>query len=144
MNPPPEQSSYLPNPHGLPYIAVTTNQEATMIALNPSIFAAAAVSLSLAIGTPTAHAGPALSELSDEIDYNQDACAQRAQASFSNDGWNGVSANGPTVVADRGPLSGVIACIYMSLTQSVPVIVVAGGDGNAASDEAAALKSQMR
>jgi hypothetical protein len=115
-----------------------------MIALNPSSFAAAAVSLSLAIGAPTAHAGPALSELSDEIDYNQDACAQRAQASFSNDGWNGVSANGPTVVADRGPLSGVIACIYMSLTQSVPVIVVAGGDGNAASDEAAALKSQMR
>jgi predicted polyphosphate/ATP-dependent NAD kinase len=33
--------------------------------------------------------------------------------------------------------------MYRSLSQSVPVIVVAGGDGNAASDEAAALKSQM-
>jgi hypothetical protein len=46
-------------------------------------------------------------------------------------------------MADRGPLSGVIVCMYQSRTQSVPVIVVAGGDGNAASDEAAALKSQM-
>lgn len=43
-----------------------TNQEATMIALHRSFFAATALSLPLAIGTPTAHAGPALSELSDE------------------------------------------------------------------------------
>lgn len=94
-------------------------------------------------GAPTAHAGPAMSELSDVADYNQDACAQRAQASFSNDGWHGVSPNGYTIMADRGPLSGVTVCMYQSLSQSVPVIVVAGGDGNAASDEAAALKSQM-
>jgi hypothetical protein len=40
-------------------------------------------------------------------------------------------------------LSGVIVCLYQSLTQSVPVIVIAGGDGNAASAEATALKSQM-
>jgi hypothetical protein len=45
-------------------------------------------------------------------------------------------------MADRRPLSGVIVCMYQSLTQSVPVIVVAGGDSNAASDEATALKSQ--
>jgi hypothetical protein len=55
-----------------------------------------------------------------------------AQASLANDGWHGVSANGYTVMADRGPLSGVIVCMYQSLTQSVPVIVVAGCDGNAA------------
>jgi hypothetical protein len=73
----------------------------------------------------------------------QSSLAQRAQASFSNDGWHGVAPNGYAVMADRGPLSGVIVCMYQSLTQSVPVIVVAGGDGNAASDEAAALKSQM-
>jgi hypothetical protein len=120
-----------------------TNQMATMIALHRSFFAAAALNLPLAIGTPTAHAGQALCELSDVADYNQDDCAQRAQASFSNDGWHGVSPNGYTVMADRGPLSGVIVCMYQSLTQSVPVIVVAGGDGNAASDEATALKSQM-
>jgi hypothetical protein len=114
-----------------------------MIALQPSFFAAAAGSLALAIGTPMAHAGPALSELSDAADYNEDACAQRAQASFANDGWYGVSPNGYTVMADHGPSSGVIVCTYQSLTQSVPVIVVAGGDGNATSDEAAALKSQM-
>jgi hypothetical protein len=77
------------------------------------------------------------------VTTNQDACAQPAQASFSNDGWHGVSPNGPTVMADRGSLSGVIVCMYQSLTQSVPVIVVAGSDGNAASDEASALKSQM-
>jgi hypothetical protein len=47
-----------------------------MIALRASFFAAAALSLPLAIGTPTAHAGPALSELSDVADYNQDPCAQ--------------------------------------------------------------------
>ena len=50
-----------------------------MIALHRSFFAAAALSLPLAIGTPTAHAGPALSELSDVADYNQDDCAQRAR-----------------------------------------------------------------
>jgi hypothetical protein len=114
-----------------------------MIALRPSFFAAAAVSLPLAIGTATAHAGPAMSEHSDVADYDQDACAQRAQASFSNDGWSSVSPNGYTIMADRGPLSGVIVCMYQSLTQSVPVIVVAGGAGNAASDEVLALKSQM-
>ena len=114
-----------------------------MIALHPSFFTAAALSLPLAIGAPTAHAGPALSELSDVTGYSQDACAQRAQASFSHDGWHSVSPNGYTIMADRGPLSGVIVCMYQSLSQSVPVIVVAGGDGDAASDEAAALKSQM-
>jgi hypothetical protein len=41
---------------------------------------------------------------------------------------------------------GVATCWQTSSifrSQSVPVIVVAGGDGNAASDEATALKSQM-
>ena len=90
-----------------------------------------------------AHAGPALSELSDVADYDQGACAQRAQASLVGDGWQSVAPNGYTVTADRGPLSGVIVCLYQSLTQSVPVIVIAGGDGNAASAEATALKSQM-
>jgi hypothetical protein len=52
-------------------------------------------------------------------------------------------ANGHSATADRGSLSGVIVCIYQSLTQSVPVIVVAGGDGNAASAQADALKSQL-
>jgi hypothetical protein len=114
-----------------------------MIDVRPSLLAAAAFGLSLAVGTPVAHAGPALSELSDVANYNQDDCAQRAQASLANDGWHGVAANGYTITADRGPLSAVIVCLYQSMTQSVPVIVVAGGDGNSASAEANALKSQL-
>jgi hypothetical protein len=114
-----------------------------MIDSRVKFLAAAAVGLSVATGTPTAHAGPALSEVSDVANYSQDDCTQRAQSSLSNDGWQGVAANGHSVTADRGPLSGVIVCIYQSLTQSVPVIVVSGGDGNAASAEANALKSQL-
>jgi hypothetical protein len=116
---------------------------ATMPVLRFNFLATAALALSLATATLTAHAGPALSELSDVADYDQGACAQRAQASLVGDGWQSVAPNGYTVTADRGPLSGVIVCRYQSLTQSVPVIVIAGGDGNAASAEATALKSQM-
>jgi hypothetical protein len=116
---------------------------ATMPVLRLNFLAPAALALSLATATPMAHAGPALSELSDVADYDQGACAQRAQASLVGDGWQSVAPNGYTVTADRGPLSGVIVCLYQSLTQSVPVIVIAGGDGNAASAEATALKSQM-
>jgi hypothetical protein len=114
-----------------------------MPVLRLTVLASAALALSLATGTPMAHAGPALSELSDVADYNQDACAQRARASLVGDGWQSVASNGYTIMADRGPLSGVIVCLYQSLTQSIPVIVVAGGDGDAASAEATALKSQM-
>jgi hypothetical protein len=46
-------------------------------------------------------------------------------------------------MAERGPLSGVIVCLDESLTQSVPVVVVTGGDDNAASDEADRFKRQM-
>jgi hypothetical protein len=105
--------------------------------------AAAAAGLSVATGTPMAHAGPALSEISDVANYNQDECTQRAQSSLANDGWQGIAANGHSITADRGPLSAVIVCVYQSLTQSVPVIVVSGGNGNAASAEADALKSQL-
>jgi hypothetical protein len=87
------------------------NEEATMIDVPPNLLAAVAFGLSLAVGTPVAHAGPALSELSDVANYNQDDCAQRAQASLANDGWHGVAANGYTVTADRGPLSAVIVCL---------------------------------
>jgi len=104
-----------------------------------SILAIAVFALSSA-----AHAGPALSYWSHEADYDQEACAQRAQASFTADGWQSIQRNGYGIMADRGPLSGVIVCLDESLTQSVPVVVVTGGgDSNAASDEADRLKYQM-
>lgn len=114
-----------------------------MIALRSSVLVAAGLALSVTAGSPVAHAGPALGEVSDVADYDQDACVQRAQASFVDDGWQSVAPNGYSVTADRGPLSGVIVCLYQSITQSVPVIVVAGGDGDAASDEANSLKHQI-
>jgi hypothetical protein len=119
---------------------------ATKIALRSSVFAAAALALALIVGMPAAHAGPAMSYLSYTADFDQDACTQRAQASFDDDGWTSVVPSEHAVDADRGPLSGVIVCVYDSFTQSIPVIVVTGGDGNADAADAAAdsLKNQMQ
>jgi hypothetical protein len=114
-----------------------------MIALRSSFLAAAGLALLLVMAAPAAQAGPALSYWSHEADYDQDSCTQRAQASFTADGWQGLQTSGPSVLGDRGPLSGVIVCLSESLTQSIPVVVVTGGDGNAASDEADRLKYQM-
>ena len=57
-----------------------------MIPLRSSFLAAAGLALSLAAGSPAAQAGPALSYWSHEAEYDQDSCAQRAQASFGGDG----------------------------------------------------------
>jgi hypothetical protein len=108
-----------------------------------SALAVGGLALTFGAAAPLVHAGPAMSELSYTADFDQDACVQRAQVSFGNDGWQGVSTNGYTIMANRGPLSGVIVCLNQSLTQSIPVIVVAGGNGNAGDDEANALKSQL-
>jgi hypothetical protein len=51
-----------------------------MIPLRSSFLAAAGLALSLAAGSPAAQAGPALSYWSHEAKYDQDSCAQRAQA----------------------------------------------------------------
>ena len=90
-----------------------------MITLRSSFLAAAGLALSLAVGPPA------------------------AQASFSADGWQSLHPSGFAVSANRGPLAGVIICLDESLTQSIPVVVVTGGDGNAASDEANRLQYQM-
>ena len=115
-----------------------------MIALRSNFLAAAGLALSLILmEAPAAQAGPALAYWSHEADYDQEACAQRAQASFTADGWQSIQRNGYGIMADRGPLSGVIVCLDESLTQSVPVVVVTGGGDNAASDEADRLQHQM-
>jgi opacity protein-like surface antigen len=117
--------------------------DATVITLRSSFLAAAGLALSLMAALQVAQAGPAMSEWSATADYDQDSCAQRAQASFAANGWQSVQPNGYSIMADRGPLAGVIVCLPESLTQSIPVGVVSGGDGNAASDEADRLKYQM-
>jgi hypothetical protein len=115
-----------------------------VITLRSNFWIAAGLALSLVLAeAPAAHAGPALAYWSDEADYDQDSCVQRAQASFAADGWQGIKPNGHAVMADRGPLSGVMVCLDESLTQSVPVVVVTGGGDNAASDEADRLQHQM-
>ena len=113
-----------------------------MITLRPSFLAAAGLALSLMAASQAAQAGPAMSEWSGTADYDQDSCVQRAQASFAADGWQSIKP-GRLTMADRGPLSGAIVCLPESLTQSIPVGTVAGGDGNAASDEADRLEYQM-
>jgi hypothetical protein len=104
-----------------------------MAALRSSFVAIVGHALSIIAGAPAEQASPARSELSDDTEDDQDACVQRAQASFDADGWQNVSTNGYSILAARGPLSGVIGgvivCLYKSLTQSTPVIVVAGGGG---------------
>jgi hypothetical protein len=65
-----------------------------MIPLRSSFLAAAGLALSLAAGSPAAQAGPALSYWSHEAEYDQDSCAQRAQASFGGDGWQSIQRTG--------------------------------------------------
>jgi hypothetical protein len=113
-----------------------------MVTLRSSFLAAAGLALSLVAASQAAQAGPAMSVWSGTADYDQDSCTQRAQASFSADGWQSIQP-GRSTMADRGPLSGAIVCLPESLTQSIPVGVVTGGDGNAADDEADRLKYQM-
>jgi hypothetical protein len=107
--------------------------------------AASVLAMFIITVSPPAYANPALSEWSDLNDYDQDVCVQRARATFAGDGWQNVQLSGYSISADRGPLSGVIVCLGYgaSLTQSVAVVVVAGGDGNAAADEGSRLKRQM-
>jgi hypothetical protein len=101
--------------------------------LIPAVFA-----LAVAVST-TAWAGPAMSEWSGHSDdYDQDICVPRAQGVFAADGWQAIQPTGYVIMADRGPLSGMIVCLDYggSLTQSVAIVVVSGGDGNAAADAA--------
>ena len=115
-----------------------------MITLRSSFLAATGLVLSLAMGAPASQAGPALSYYSDEAEYDQDSCVQRAQGALAGESWQGIHPNGHSVVADRGNLSALIVCLSESLTQSIPVIVVTGGgNSNDAATEVARLKYQL-
>ena len=78
----------------------------------------------------------------DERERKLAQSVEQARNALVRDGWQNLQGE-YAILGDRGPLSAVIVCLDYSLTQSLAVVVVSGGDGNAASDEADRLKRQL-
>jgi len=94
-----------------------------------------ALTATLALRPTAAWAGPEISEWSHRVDLDADSCAKRARWAFAQDGWAGIqNGSGDIVMADKGPLGGMIICLGGGLfdNQCTAVIVVTGGDGDAA------------
>jgi hypothetical protein len=118
-----------------------------------TLAALAAVAVSFAAVPGQSRAGPEMSEYSDRLDVDRDACVTRARAAFGQEGWTGVTAGKADVIdADKGRLSGMIVCLGGDVTDlgggvfdedSVAVIVVTGGDSGLAEAASAALKKDV-
>jgi hypothetical protein len=95
--------------------------------------------LLVGVSTPSI-AGPAISWSSNDVDYAQDVCMQRAQGAFAREGWNGIHPSGTpalSISAQKGPLAGVILCVdrCIGADHAIAVVFVTGGDGNLAPGE---------
>jgi hypothetical protein len=122
-----------------------------MTRLFPSLVAIAAVAVSFAAVPRPTRAGPEMSENSDRLDLDPNACVKRAQWALGQEGWTGIDASNHVVDADKGVLSGMIVCLGGDTTDvggvidedSVAVIVVTGGDTGQAEAASAALKQDV-
>jgi hypothetical protein len=111
------------------------------------IATAAAVVLAIAsLAAPSASlANPYVSEWTDHFDYDQDACVHRARAALTQEGWADIEVQSKYVtIADKGKLSGVIVCLYMSDSQAIVVVFVAGGAAGVADSESQTLKTDLK
>ena len=103
-----------------------------------------ALALVAALGAgPPVWAGPAMSEWSRVVNLRADGCAALTRKVMADDGWTNIQkGDGDLVMADKGPLSGVVMCLGGGLFDHhcTAVIVVAGGDDDAAATEADRLR----
>lgn len=99
---------------------------------------AGTVALTAAVGlAPTpALAGPAVSAWSHQVDLDPDSCIARARKLMAGDGWTNIqSGRGDLIMADKGRLSGMVACLSDDLSENeatAAVVIAGGGDGEAA------------
>lgn len=98
---------------------------------------------------PTSTASPALAYSSDDADYAQDVCRQRASTALAPEGWEGVhpSGNPPlAVAASKGPLAAVILCVDRAIgaDHSIAVIFVTGGENGQPDAERDRLEHYMK
>jgi hypothetical protein len=115
--------------------------------INPTASAGALVML-IAFST-LGYAAPAMSWSSDDVDYDQGACMQRAEAAFGRESWDNIhpSGNPPlSIAAFKGPLAGVILCLDRAIgaDHAVVVIFVTGGGDGVADGERGRLHYDMR
>ena len=106
------------------------------------------VILAAAFSTPS-KATPALAWSSDDVDYAQDACRQRAAAAFTKEGWDSIHPGGSpplATVAFKGSLAGVILCVDRAIgaDHSVAVVFVTGGENGQPDAERDRLDYYMR
>jgi hypothetical protein len=67
--------------------------------------AVAAVATALVAGSTAARAGPAMSWASNDVDYAQDVCMQRAEGAFAREGWSNIHHSGSpalSIAAEKG------------------------------------------
>ena len=114
----------------------------------PTAAAAALVTSLVAVSIPS-HASPAMSRSSDDVDYAQDICMQRAEGAFAREGWTNIHLGGTPalgIVGDKGRLAGLILCLdrVIGADHAIAVVLVTGGDENLAPSERARLQYYMR
>ena len=107
----------------------------------------ATAALLITFSTPSG-ATPALAWSSDDIDYAQDICRQRALAAFAREGWDSIHPSGNpalAVAAFKGRLAGVILCVdrVIGADHSVAVIFVTGGENGQPDTERDRLEYYM-
>jgi hypothetical protein len=100
---------------------------------------AALVTMLVGVFNP-ALAGPAMSWSSDDVDYAQDICMQRAEAAFGREGWTNIHPGGSPalgIAAYKGALSGLILCLdrCIGADHAIAVVFVTGGDDGQGSAE---------
>ena len=98
------------------------------------------------ISTP-GYAQPNYSYSTFERDYSSDFCREQAPGAFQSGGWTNVHASGQpslSFAGDKGELAGLVICLSRSWTQSVVVIFVTGGEGDAATNARDQLAAYMK
>jgi hypothetical protein len=115
----------------------------------PTAAATVALVTSLIAFSMAAHAAPAMSWSSDDVDYDQSICVQRAEAAFGREQWKSIhpSGNPPLgIAAHKGSLSGLILCLDRAIgaNHAVAVVFVTGGGEGVADRERDRLHDHMR
>jgi hypothetical protein len=113
----------------------------------PTMAAAALLISLVGISTPSL-ASPAMSWSSNDVDYAQDVCMQRAKGAFTREGWGNIHPAGSPALATaalKGPLAGVILCLDRAIgaDHAIAVVFVTGGDGDLAPSERERLQHHM-